>query len=405
MTRPNQSALVLDGNEIKVRLQAQRRTSNTLVHVDWLRFTVQARNSSSLAALTPVFNRTNSIWDPEYRQWLFTKVLSELPDCESDRAAQALYLAGEVCIALGSDFAVNDRMKKGHDFYKWRYSIEREGTEVGWVGFGASSESPRQKAQAQTLHVNLYGAACTFAQPGWRFFMADLVDEVKGDVTRCDLALDFFDGMGRDMKDFEAGYHAGIFDNHGKRPKCRQVGDWFNGCERSLYIGSKEAGKQTNVYEKGDQLFGTEADSPWVRIELRWGNKLRELTTDMLRDPNSYFACASPWHQQMLAEAGAFIEDLEEVLLPCEPRLPLQTVEAEVTRNLRWLFQTAAPTVAAAFQHLGDEFLEVVTNKRLPGRLQKFSKAELFRAFDTAIHRFTGADGAGQTIDTPMSMA
>lgn len=403
MTRPNQSALVLDGNDIKVRLMAERQAGNTLVHVDWLRFTVQARNSMSLDAYTPVFNRTDSVWDPEYREWLIRKVLAELPDCDSDRAAQALSLAGEVVQALGPGFAVNEQTKKGHDFYKWRFAIEREGAEVGWVGFGASSESPRQQAQAQTLHVNLYGAACTFAQAGWRFFMADLVEQVKGDITRCDLALDFFDGMGRDMKALEVEYHAGAFDHHGKRPKCRQVGDWFNGCERSLYIGSKEAGKQTNVYEKGDQLFGAEAGSPWVRVELRWGNKLRVLSTDMLRNPNAYFACASDWHQTMLAEAGAFVDD--PLSVPCKPRLASETVEAEVTRNLRWAFQTAAPTIAAAFQYLGEEFIELVTNKRLPGRLQKFSSAELTRAFGDAIHRFTGADGDSQTIDGPYSMA
>ena len=61
------------------------------------------------------------------------------------------------------------------------------------------------------------------------------------------------------------------------------VGDWANGHARSFYIGSKEAGKQTNIYEKGDQLFGVETGSKWLRIELRYGNKLRVLSPEMLR--------------------------------------------------------------------------------------------------------------------------
>lgn len=63
------------------------------------------------------------------------------------------------------------------------------------------------------------------------------------------------------------------------------IGDWSANPQdgRSFYFGSKEAGKQTNAYEKGHQLFGFEAGSKWLRIELRYGNKLRVLPVDMVR--------------------------------------------------------------------------------------------------------------------------
>ena len=51
MTRPAKSTLVLDGNEIKVRLQAERIASESVVHIDWLRFTVQLRNAPALSLI------------------------------------------------------------------------------------------------------------------------------------------------------------------------------------------------------------------------------------------------------------------------------------------------------------------------------------------------------------------
>ena len=38
-----QSALVLEGREIKVRLMAERAARGSFVHVDWLRVTFQLR--------------------------------------------------------------------------------------------------------------------------------------------------------------------------------------------------------------------------------------------------------------------------------------------------------------------------------------------------------------------------
>lgn len=55
MTRPANSklnklnkacSLVLEGNQVKVRLIAERIETRVLVHIDWLRFTCQVRNSS-----------------------------------------------------------------------------------------------------------------------------------------------------------------------------------------------------------------------------------------------------------------------------------------------------------------------------------------------------------------------
>lgn len=390
MTRPAKGALVLDGSEIKFRLIAERTASKTPVHIDWVRFTVLRRNNPTPSVDT-LFPRSSSIWDNNYREREFARILAELPDEDFGAAAQAHDLGVDVCEALGSDYAMAAEVRKGHDFYKFRWSIERNGVECGWIGFLSSSDSPKQQAQARTLHVNLWGTACTFAAHGWNDRIAQIVDERQGDITRCDLALDFFDGLPGGLDSIVDDYKAGACDSGGKRLKSNCVGDWLNGKERSLYFGSKEAGKQTNCYEKGHQLFGFESGSEWLRIELRYGNKLRVLCSDMLRRPADFFAGASDWHAVMLTKADA-------IALPqtvsTTSRLALETVEAEVARNVRWAFHTAAPTIAAAWQFLGDEFLELVSGTKLPGRLKKFSKAELSTAFGSAFNRISPVAGA-----------
>ncbi len=405
------NALVLAGNEIKLRLMAERTATRTPVHVDWVRFTVQRRNLQAPAVdylfpQPPTGARSTSIWDCANRHEKLARLIAQTPDCDSDAAAQAMDLARECAEALGPDYAVHPEPRKGHDFYRFRFSIERTGVEVGWVGFQASSDSPRQKAQAATVHANLYGAACTFASRGWNDRLATVIEERDGDLTRCDLALDFFDGLPGGMERIAADYRAGLCDVGGKRLKCNRLGDWDNSDAqrtngRSFYIGSKEAGKQTNAYEKGHQLFGIEAGNPWLRIELRYGNKLRELSPEMLRRPADFFAGASDWHLSMLALSDT-VQCIEKV--KCRGRLALETVKAEVTRNVRWLRQTAAPTLAVAIQYLGEEKLwELLEGCSLPGRLQRFTPDELSRAFDDATNKTVGCPGPAFVQPQPLA--
>jgi len=210
-------------------------------------------------------------------------------------------------------------------------------------------------------------------------------------VTRVDLALDFFNGMSRTLPQLLEDYKNGAFDVRGRRPGSKIAGDWGNDAERSLYVGCRKSGKETNIYEKGDQLFGREAKNPWVRIELRYGNKLRVLPVDILRRPADFFAGASDWHQLQLLQAGEIAQ-----AQPCkqEKELPVQTVAAEVTRNVRWALTSAAPTIAAAFRFLdNDAFLELCDwrTKQLPGRLRKFKESDLATGFRQVMGMFSTA--------------
>lgn len=370
MTRPARSSLVLDGDTLRVRLEADRVAGPQVVHVDWLRFTLQLRNAPYDLDLMFPEKTEGNYWD--VKDSIRERHLAALELEESwSPGGQALAVARKVARYLGPDFSVAGEPQKGHDFYARRWPIVWNDAECGWVGFGASSDSPRQQKQAATIHVNLYGMACTFAERGWRKRMARFIKARKATVTRIDLALDFFDGFPGGLDGIIDGYKAGDWDVRGQRPKCNGAGDWVNKRARSFYVGSREAGKQTNVYEKGHQMYGPESGMPWLRWELRLGNKLRELDADILANPDGFFAGAGDAHAAALALAREFVQPVE---VPTRPRIQDETVEAEVERSLRWLRTTAAPSIALAFKHLGDEgFLELVQGKSLPRRLQKYS--------------------------------
>lgn len=417
MTRVN--SLVLDGNEVKLRLQAERGAQRGLVHVDWLRFTCPLRfvglarseflfpnyKKDALDQGVPIelwyaAGMTEKGWvNPTQRDMRIHQLLSDVTDSEFIHTVQAYELAVQVCEALSDnkEFTIREQIGKGHDFYKYRWSIERNGHECGWVGFLASSDAMSQKAQADTLHVNLYGHACTFAQAGWREKMADLIEANSGKVTRCDLALDFFDGAPWRFEDLHDMHRAGDFDVKGKRPKCHVDGDWTNGAERSYYVGSRSTGKETNLYEKGDQLYGREANNPWVRIETRWGNKSRDLPAEMLRRPDDFFAAASDWHAAQLTIAGAMYTAAK---LPCHKQLPVESVSAEVSRNVRWALNTARQTMATLHKFMDVETLVHLVDfdhVKKPGRLQKFSDSELRAAFSQI--RLPASESNAPTFD------
>lgn len=399
MTQVSHSALVLEGGEVKLRLQAERAASDSYVHVDWLRFTCFLRNvipsfiSHGDAHLFPepgdrtFHDMPSRIIEDQIRHTVAKFEREHVDPSMRNAMEQARSLALEVCEALGGGFTVHPDIRKGHDFYRYRWSIVRNDAECGWVGFLASGDSPRQQAQASTIHCNLYGYACTFADLGWNVRLADIVDDHQAKITRADLALDFFDGFTGGMSRVVEDYQEGLMNVRGNKPKCNQVGDWVNGAERSFYFGSKEAGKQTNVYEKGDQLYGRDYGSKWLRIELRYGNKLRVLPSDILRRPSDFFAGGSPWHALMLSKADSETDTSPRVIKTA-PRLAVQTVAAEVHRNVRWMLNTAAQSFSTALRFMTEDQLSELCDwnvNRLPARLRKFNPSELQRAFESAL--------------------
>lgn len=381
------SPMLLDGDQVKLRLLAERENSENVVHVDWVRFTVKVKN-----APVPKVDTLFPVWDNvhyENDQKRLNISLKEFDQNEFRFAAQAHQLALDVASAMGVHFVVDVEPKKGIDFYKYRWSILLNGAECGWVGYLSSSDSPRQNKQAETIHANIMGAACTFADDGWRNRLADLIDESAGDVTRADLALDFFDGFEGSIERVRSDYRDGLCNVGGRKLKFNLVGDWENGHDRSVYIGSREAGKITNIYEKGDQLYTHKANSDWLRFELRYGNKLRVLSSDLLRRPDDFFAGASEWHSSVLTEAKAAFSAQK---IPCKRRLEVESITAECARAFRWAVTTAGGTFAMLLKHMdSDKFYDTFGFSKLPGRLRKFSESQISQCFGNAVDKFQTA--------------
>lgn len=135
------SPLVLDGNEVKLRLQAKRTATGSAVHVDWLRFTIQTRNAPapSVDDLFPQAEKPTTPGQDLYewaRQNLMggkyaptasdlkeaerfaqlQKLIQSMPDADFAPSAQAKGIAETVAQFLGPDFSVSPQLLKGQDF-------------------------------------------------------------------------------------------------------------------------------------------------------------------------------------------------------------------------------------------------------------------------------------------------
>ena len=109
------------------------------------------------------------------------------------------------------------------------------------------------------------------------------------------------------------------------------------------------------------------------------------MPVDILTRPSDFFAGASAWHAAILKERGG-VAAAEGVTV--RARRAIETVAAEVKRNQRWMENTVIPSITLAFRHMGDEFLNFVSGKKVPGRLQSFSDKEISAAYSSA---FVGA--------------
>ena len=380
--------LVLEAGEVKARIHAEKFKNPSYVHIDWLRFTIYTRHAPAPEVCFPPPSDFPDEGQDHDLDFLKSK------DHEDHRfavASQAAQIAWDVASLLGPDYKADLHPQKGKDFYAWRLDILRKDHPVGWVGFLSSSQGLRGAAQAKTIHVNLEGMGCTFARSGWREAMADYIDQHRGLLTRADLAVDFFEGIDGGIERLPDQYKAGVMDHLGQRPAHKRDGTWdFDDRSpnkgRSYYIGSRQAGKQTNVYEKGLKEFGYESGNPWVRFELRYGNQKRLLPTDILRRPADFFAGASQWHSSVLQELGSQSIPQE---IPQEKVLPIQTIEAEIERNARWFLNTAGASFRLAFQYLEENKLVDLLDdaSAIPGRLKKFSEQELKKAYSTVFKR------------------
>lgn len=378
---------VLQGQRVKFTLEAIEQANPNRVRVDWLRFTVPV--DSFMVSYAPDFtslDRRSESFESEARGhgvWRALDAPQELGamavqivtgDSVVSRSAQSVakQAAAQLVERIGL-FSIGEPEASGMDFYAARCAVVYEGATVGYVLAGGKSDSQRH-----TVHVNLFGSACLHLAPVHLERIAQWIDQLGGWITRTDLALDVWQGL--DVTEVREAWIAGEFDVRGKRPGQKEHGSWTSGHSRTFEVGNRGTGKLMRAYEKGDELFGHEANDPWVRLEVELRNSHRIVETDVIRRPADYFAGAYPYCAAFLARLDL---DVSPERIPTHAEVKDKTAEAAVTRVVRWITNTAAPALAAVWNLGGDMVAEVIEKNqhRQARRLAGFSPADIQAAF------------------------
>ncbi|HEY9102530.1 replication initiation factor domain-containing protein [Chitinimonas sp.] len=177
--------------------------------------------------------------------------------------------------------AITGKLQGRRNYYLHSYAI---GDGLGHIGIGGNND---------TVQLHLDGKGCLTANEGWEQRLHDWLVKVAIEprITRIDLAHDDFAGDVTPDHMFAA-YHAGMFTNGGRPPRCELRGDWItpDGAGRTLYVGSRDNGLLYRCYEKGKEQG--DVSHPWVRHEVQLGNKCRVIPLNSLIFPGQYFAGA-----------------------------------------------------------------------------------------------------------------
>ncbi len=160
--------------------------------------------------------------------------------------------------------------------------------EVGLLAHGGEH-------QRGTLHVELNAHGCRNVID-WDSVQA-WGESSDAAVTRVDLAHDDFLGEVASIEKSVGWLEEGLFNVGGRQPQTSVAGDWLAKQKgRTLYVGSRESGKLTRIYEKGKQLGGDAEQffANWTRIEVELRNKGRIVPWETVTHPGKYLAGAYP---------------------------------------------------------------------------------------------------------------
>lgn len=248
--------------------------------------------------------------------------------------------------------------------------LDREGALVGHVRFGGNGDR---------MMFDLTGAGCRWVN-SWAHVRLQL--EILGArVTRCDVAVDDFEGKIFDVRKIATMASEGAFRGAGRPPKTRFIDDHGNRTGCTLYVGRK-GHKEFCLYDKGMQL--KDETSCWVRGEQRFYGKHYD-EPDALDDSAvgglPYAILTAP--MRFFRGAHGLLNTLCEAICLDDLADKLHVVKAKVeaTANaaVKWLREQCGPTLNLLFQALGDDapaFLRAsVTRDVLPSRFKALGAA------------------------------
>lgn len=215
------------------------------------------------------------------------------------------------------------------------------------------------QAQRGTFHVELNARGC--ARVGDWVSVQEWGEKYGANITRIDLAHDDLEGEVVSIARAREWLSQGSFSSNGRPPKARLLDDLGSGDGKTLYIGSRGAGKLLRVYEKGKQLG--DRSSPWVRAEVELRNRGRTVPWELVTSPSRYFAGAYP--------AFVFLS-AEQCRLRTQQRGGQITYDVMVD-NLRTQGGKALGVMCQVHQGDAAAVLARVVREGLPKRLQGFS--------------------------------
>lgn len=216
-----------------------------------------------------------------------------------------------------------------------------------------------------TMMVDMTGLGCSMVAD-WRAVYATMQD-IEARITRVDTALDLMQGY--TLEYFDELYRSGQFNCGGRIPSRRyhesgNSQDLASG-GRTMYLGKKINGKELCIYEKGKQLGN--AESEWVRVEIRFGNRDRVIPHEVVLEPTKYFSGAFVALQALVDRAG-------EKILTDRREIADEEYDISLARLLHYCKASYGNLLYLLAQDCqGDfaAFVESVAVKGVPKRLHK----------------------------------
>ena len=274
-------------------------------------------------------------------------------------------------------------LKGGWQGYKFRAKIDLYGQTIGLIAYGS---------QHGRNYLQLGGNACRHLT-NWHHIQHYLASMEACKLSRVDIAADYYFGE-ISLDTVKTKYEAGGF----KLPKARHnpvfdlrqpIGGNGQPLGWTAYIGKRENGKFVRIYHKGIEQFGKLSEpqqkqfssiwgqmkvdekynapegatfKDWVRCEVEYKAKDRDLSLSMLTDRDNYFSGAYPY--------------LEEILPMAEPKRP-KTLPNNLETELEVLFANLQPIVGsliatARMMGMSDsEICDKLTNGKINQRIVK----------------------------------
>lgn len=225
--------------------------------------------------------------------------------------------------------------------------------EFSWGG-----ESQRGRAL-----VSISGGGCRLVDE-WIEFVGWLNELPDVRLTRVDLAVDLHDGR-YTVEDASTWALEGRFNNGGRNPQLDTQGDWLTGEHgRTLYVGKAVNGKMLRVYEKGKQLG--DLASAWVRFEVQFGSRDREIPLAILVNRDKYFAGAYPALSEVLDVGAERIATIRETT-----RTTVQRAVEHLRRSYgKWVHLLVSQGIESA------DLVEAVRVRAVPSRFNLASLAD-----------------------------